>query len=776
MIRNRKAMLVNSLIFGIVCLVMCFFPLRKLVEKQQLLYIPFDGEEENLHYQFEKPLFMEAKTPQWRHSGVIGKSLLFDGSATYLEYSPNDILIEGNCFSVSVWVAPRAFEWDDPNAVKNGNAHITAILSQYNKEKNQGVLLGYQRFGRLCFQIGTGDDWHVLWADEERLSKYQWNHVVAVFDGKNGEISLYLNGNKISKKEINQNSIICGAEEESLLIGKNSYGEKIGAGNYNMFCGLMDELKLYKKALSFADIEFTEPPIIPYDDIALENALTDDIYKTQYHGGPYQHWMNEPHAPLFFNGKYHLFFQSNSIGTYWRNICWGHLVSDDMVSWKPIKNAIEPVENSVVPDGVWSGGATYDKNGIPVLFFTAGNDSFYEDNLISNQNIGVAYPSDINDINLTDWIIYDSLAIEQKEGEGRTGEFRDPHVWQEDGKWNMLICSGSTNGNGGTALLYQSEKLEILDNGKIDMDWKYKGPIFEMENQSLIYGTTWELPVLLPIQNQSKTIRKHMFIFSPAPASIADNKIYYFVGDFDSTKGKFIPDASFENIPRVLDYGNNVFTGPSGFINPMDEEVYLFSIMQDQRNGAEQGAAGWAHSVGLTRNLYLNEDGTDLCVTPIENLEKLRGECLVNLEDVNIETVNKYLSSIKEDMFYIYIRINASTSERFNISFKSDEKKDKTVFEYDLENKTISGETKNKGKAATLNRVFGELIPKDDFQEIEIFVDRSLIEAFFNQEKSISLRAYSKDPSKKIEIDIENQIEEKVIQDFCMYRMNSIYK
>ena len=32
--------------------------------------------------------------------------------------------------------------------------------------------------------------------------------------------------------------------------------------------------------------------------------------------------------------KYHLFFQSNSIGTYWRNICWGHLISDDMVNWK----------------------------------------------------------------------------------------------------------------------------------------------------------------------------------------------------------------------------------------------------------------------------------------------------------------------------------------------------------------------------------------------------------------------------------------------------------
>ena len=47
-----------------------------------------------------------------------------------------------------------------------------------------------------------------------------------------------------------------------------------------------------------------------------------------------------------------------------------------MVHWRPVRDALVPTENSVVPDGVWSGGAALDKNGVPVLFFTAGNDSF----------------------------------------------------------------------------------------------------------------------------------------------------------------------------------------------------------------------------------------------------------------------------------------------------------------------------------------------------------------------------------------------------------------
>lgn len=93
----------------------------------------------------------------------------------------------------------------------------------------------------------------------------------------------------------------------------------------------------------------------------------------------------------------------------------------------------------MVPDGVWSGGATLDANGVPLLFFTAGNDGFRDcEGLISNQNIGVAYPADLTDPELTDWIICDELAIIQQPGQGRTGEFRDPHIWKEGDTWCML--------------------------------------------------------------------------------------------------------------------------------------------------------------------------------------------------------------------------------------------------------------------------------------------------------------------------------------------------
>ena len=76
------------------------------------------------------------------------------------------------------------------------------------------------------------------------------------------------------------------------------------------------------------------------------------------------------------------------------------------------------------------------------------------------------------------------------------------------------------------------------------------------------------------------------------------------MGDFDRETGKFIPDERFIDGPALLDYGSNVFTGSSALVDPVSGDVYLFSIMQDQRGGAEEGAAGWAHCVGLPRKIW----------------------------------------------------------------------------------------------------------------------------------------------------------------------------
>ncbi len=705
-----------------------------------------------MNYGFTHAAYMPAQEPQWRSEGISNGCLLLDGATTYVNYNRNDINLSGSQLTLQLWIAPRVFEWDDPNAVDNGTDSSTGLISQSNKSAKQGVLLGYERFGRLTFQVGIGDDWLSVWTNGDNLKKYSWNLVTATFDAEAGEMCLYLNGELVGSRSVPKGSEIAGAKRTQLLIGRNGEAERLTAGFINVASGYIDEVKIYKTALKSKEISAyykgVKVPDIDFDGIWLQNILQEDYTRTQFHGGPYQFWMNEPHAPVYYNGMYHLFYQANMTGSYWRNICWGHLVSTDMVNWKPIKEAIVPIEDSVVPDGVWSGGATLDENGVPLLFFTAGNDSFRDvKGLISNQNIGVAYPADLTDPELTDWVVCKDLALIQKSGQGRAGEFRDPHIWKEGDLWCMLVCSGSTRSKGGTALLYTTDRLELKDDGTVDMDWQYKGPVYEMENQSALYGTSWELPIILPLENEDGTVRKYFFSISPAPASIADNKIYYWVGDFDVNSGKFTPDEGFEGEPHLLDYGANVFTGPSCIVDPVSGEVYMFSIMQDQRGAAQQGASGWAHTVGLARRIWLNEDGTDLMMKPIDAIHGLEKETLLDLADVSIEEANKSLSSVDEDMLYIRMDVDVEHASEFGVNLKQGGRWDSTTYSYNVESSLISGSTENKGEGAKSKSVSGYLANADNVLSFEIFIDRSLVEAFFEDSKSISIRSYTEDPN-----------------------------
>ena len=731
----------------------------------------------DMNYEFAHAAYMESQDPQWRTEGISGGCLLLDGASTYVTYNRNDITVEGKALTVQVWIAPRMFEWDDPNAADNGTDHPTGILSQSNKANKQGFLLGYERFGRLTFQVGTGDDWLTVWSNGDNLEKYEWNLVTATFDAEAGEMALYLNGEMVASRSVPKDAEIAGAKRTTLVVGRSVEAERLTAGYLNVASGYIDEVKLYSAALSADEIaayyKGVTVPEIKFDEIWLQNILQDDYTRTQFHGGPYQFWMNEPHAPVYYNGMYHLFYQANMTGSYWRNICWGHYVSTDMVNWKPIKEAITPTEDSVVPDGVWSGGAALDKNGVPLLFFTAGNDDFRSTpGLISNQNIGVAWPADLSDPELTEWVIGKDLALIQQAGQGRAGEFRDPHIWKEGDTWCMLICSGSTSSKGGTALLYTTDTLE-LKGDHVEMDWQYRGPVYEMENQSALYGTSWELPIILPVTNEAGTVTKYFFEISPAPASIADNKVYYWLGDFDLETGKFTPDEAFQGEPHLLDYGANVFTGPSCLVDPVSGNIYMFSIMQDQRGAAEQGASGWAHTVGLARRIWLNDEGTDLCIEPVEALHTLEDQVWIDKTDLTLEQANAALAEVKDDLLYIRITADVSGAKEFGIRMLQGGKWDSTSLSYDVSGEQIKGFTENKGEGAKSKSVSGALPNEDGTLTLEIYIDRSLVEGFFNDYKAISIRAYPEEKdSKGLELYADGTVS---VKELYVASMSSIF-
>lgn len=735
-----------------------------------------------VEYVFSSPEYQaEPQDPQWRTSGAVGGSLLFDGYSNRIYYPNDELQVSGGALTVQAWVAPRMFEWDDPNGAENGEEHLTAVVSQYNDEVNTGFILGYQRHGAWSFQVGVGDRYYRVWDDGHPIEKYEWNHIAATFDGAAGEIKLYLNGELVNTKKTIKNAEIKGTSRRNLYIAYNNDPDSCATASYNMVSGLLDDIKLYKRALTADEISeyynSCSPSDIAFEDIWLQNILTTDIHKTQYHGGPYQHWMNEPHAPFYYNGKYHLFFQFNLSGPYFHNICWGHLVSDDMVDWKPLKEIITPEAGTVCPDGVWSGGATLDGNGDPVLFFTAGDDAKTgADDLVGNQNIGMARPKDLSDPELKEWTVSDKYAIKQKSGQGKAGEFRDAYVYRDgengDYTWYMLVCSSNSAGRG-TALCYTT-KDDAFDK------WTYKGELYQMPAATAVsYGKTWELPVLVPISSRDGADTKWLFVFSPAPADSYDASIYYLLGEFNKTTCKFVPD---DPTPKKFDFGQTVFTGPSALIDPQTGKVEMFSIMQDQRGPTEQSKSGWAHCIGLTREVYLSDDAKTACIKPLGKIAEYEKATVAESDKaMSVAEANELLGGVSGDMLHVEItfeltdRAAATTGDGiFGVMLRAaTDRSQYTEYGYNLKTNSLYVSTGMAGNVNKSGTGETEYVLRGDTLKTEFYVDRSLIEGFFDDTVAGTARAYSKATSNGIAVFGENGVSVTHIK---VSTMKSIYR
>lgn len=694
----------------------------------------------DIQYVFKQAEFTESCDPQWRQ-GVSGSGLLFDGYSTYIAHSFSDNsahkLQYASALSIGVWVAPRSYELGH-------EGKLAAIVNQYNEEQKQGFLLGMFRHGSWSFQIGLeGGSWQEIWSpDGCELPKNEWSYINAVFDGDQGEVKLYLNGAEIASTSLPQGSRIVQALDTDLLIGKNNHSSLlVDVFNLHMFSGMIDELKLYNRALSAAEVAASYRqvvaesnggvhPRINVEDIKLDRTpLLLDRHRPQYHVSPPAHWMNEPHAPIYFAGKYHLFYQHNPLGPYFHHIHWGHWVSEDLVHWHDLPVALAPEKDQLAPDGMWSGSATYDADGLPVLFFTAGNDS-----ASPNQSVALArstYAQD-GDSELVHWVKHPQPLIVQKQGMGAFGDFRDPFVWKDEDRWFALVGSGIA-GEGGAALAFESHDM---------LNWTYKDAFFKADIEKFPYlGPIWELPVFLPLGPNQHGEEKHLLLVSPVGKG-ADVEVFYWIGQFDKTNVSFIPD---QEEPQLIDVGDFHFTGPSGMVDPKTGRKLVFTIAQGDRTSELEFKSGWAHNGGLPISVYLRQDGR-LGIEPIEELQALRGAKRLSLRNQSLAETNHLLQEVQGDMLEIQLEIEPGTVERYGIKLRcTPDGAEETLLYYDAKQAQLlvdrtkttlhSGERCNGIQGGKLE-LMGENL------KLHIYLDRSMVEAYANGLKSLTTRVY----------------------------------
>jgi len=171
-------------------------------------------------------------SPTWQSSSncVSGTCLSFNGSNTYVEAPNNPSFHPTNEVTVSVWIKPSS---------KTGYQGIagahTATSYQLFINNNQVVWDIYNVNGRDLWFTGKTVNWDT------------WTHLVATYTANNGVMKVYINGVLVASHVHAYGPGLIRDSTSSFLVGWSGYGTEY-------YSGLIDEVRIYNRALSAAEI------------------------------------------------------------------------------------------------------------------------------------------------------------------------------------------------------------------------------------------------------------------------------------------------------------------------------------------------------------------------------------------------------------------------------------------------------------------------------------------------------------------------------------------
>lgn len=667
-----------------------------------------------------------------RRPGVKDKALWFDGWSSYIAY--DDFAAVGD-LAISMWVAPRSFEYPDGG--------VSALVSKYSSSQQAGYLLGITDYGSWTFRLGLeGLGWVTLDDADNKLSRFEWAHIAATYDKESGVMALYKNGQIVNSRQLAKGHAIKDTTE-SLLIGKNGNGRTDEAGfSLGMYCGLMDELKIYGRALGAADVRAQfdagtrggKVPVCTWEDISHEaGLLADDKYMPQYHTAPSAGWMNEPIAPFVYKGVWHMFYQSTASGPYWRYTQWAHWVSDDKAHWREMPPIMFPEPDGFADHHVFSGNALLDASGLPYIFYTGVNFA-----LPTLNRISYATPKDPADKYLTEWT-RSAQPLFTQPADCSQVDFRDPFIYREGNEAFMVIATSSatTNFRDGNprTVVYKADLSDLTD-------WKYLGVMYEASYAKYKYlGYCWELPVLTKLTSADGMWEKYALFVSPKPDAVTGTSaaVYYWLGEFDTSTGKFKPEQSE---PTRFDYGNSVPV-ITDLIDYETGENTVYGLMNGGQTTAQVKLSGWTNYVTLGKNIGLDPTDGTLRVGFDKVYEKLHKKELVGVSGTDVAAANEKLKKASGDMLHIKLTVRTNGASEFGLKLRKSATNEfgqyeETVVSYLDSTDSVWVDTTNSSIADEGGMSGGKLGKGGGTVELEIYLDRSSIEVIANNSKCIT--------------------------------------
>jgi len=409
------------------------------------------------------------------------------------------------------------------------------------------------------------------------------------------------------------------------------------------------------------------------DTFPEQETLYREKLRPQFHFTSRRGWNNDTNGMVYYDGRYHLFYQHNPYGWNWGNMTWGHAVSSDMVHWQEWSDALHPDAlgtifsgSAVVDHHNTAGFQTGSEKPIVCFYTSAGGTSQWSQDKLFTQSLAYS-----NDRGKT-WTKYEHNPVLGH----LIGGNRDPKAfWYEPTQqWVMVLYL-----DGRTMAFFTSPDLKSWTK-QSELDSFFECPeLFELPVDGNLSNTKW---ILYGANGD------------------------YFVGEFDGKK--FIPDGgaiqfqtgncfyasqTFNNIPQSDGRRIQMAWGQVAMPGMPFNQMVLFPVSLTLRTTAE---------------------GIRMHAEPVKEIESLHRQHW-SCSDRVVKPNENPLEEIEGELFHIKAELKPQDAKTCSVVIRD------IPIVYNVQNQQLTCA----GKSASLKPVDGKI-------RLEILVDRMTIEIYAN--------------------------------------------
>ncbi|HYF30371.1 MAG TPA: glycoside hydrolase family 32 protein [Chitinophagaceae bacterium] len=380
-----------------------------------------------------------------------------------------------------------------------------------------------------------------------------------------------------------------------------------------------------------------------------EDGGYNEPHRPQIHFSPKEKWMNDPNGLVYYDNRYHLFYQYYPDSTVWGPMHWGHATSTDLLHWEH-----QPV--ALYPDSlgyIFSGSAVVDENN--TSGFGEGRKAPLVAIFTHHDPIGAAqgrndyqYQSIAYSLDGIKWTKYAGNPVLKNPG---IKDFRDPKVmWHEPSKkWIMSLATLDR------ITFYSSPDLK---------QWAKES---EFGKDMGAHGGVWECPDLFSFDFNGEKIWALLVSINPGGPN-GGSATQYFMGKFDGKE--FVP---LDTVTRWLDHGPDNYAGVT-WSNIHDRRIFI-GWMSNWQYGTVVPTEKWRSAMTMPRLIEpQTADGKYVLTSnPIPEISRLKKGMQKSFHNLLIEdTVVEITTTTDKLTGPAMLTLKADDIKEFAITLSND--------------------------------------------------------------------------------------------------------